>query len=371
LSFLYWFDQNLIETLFGSTLTAIVTGTQLTAAPTGNVNFFDGTTMIGSVAVGTAASGTTVSATLSTALNGPGGHTLSAQYVGDSNYTASTSPTTAVTVTAIPTVTTLSLASASVAVGAGDILTATVTSGSGVPSGMVTFLSGTTSLGTGMLTNGTAMLTTTSSVVGSETITATYNATGNFGGSTSAALMLGFTNPITLTLSPNAVSIAPGGAGTVTVTAAPATGFSGAISFACTSPVAYITCSLTPSSQTISGTTAVQSTLTLNVAATVSSLEPTMNPGTVGAASYALLLPFGGFALLGFVRGRKRLHELLLLFVLCLSLGAIAGIAGGGSSTPTPAPNKPAAPSGTQVVTITAKSPTTTQTIPVTVNIGS
>jgi polygalacturonase len=358
----------------GSTtvLTATVTGTQSAAAPTGNVNFFDGATMIGSAPVGTATSGTIVNAMLSAILNGSGIHTLSAQYSGDSNYAASTSPATAVTVTAIPTVTTLSLASASVAVGAGDILTTTVTSGSGVPTGTVTFLSGTTSLGTGMLTNGTAMLTTTSSVVGSETITATYNATGNFGASTSTALMLGFTNPITLTLSPNAVSIVPGASGTVIVTAAPATGFSGAISFACTSPVAYITCALTPSSQTISGTTAVQSNLTLNVAETVSSLDPATDPRIAGTASYALLLPFGTFALLGFVRGRKSLHELLLLFVLCLGLGAIAGIAGcGGSSTPTPTPNKPTAPSGTQVVTISAKSATTTQTIQVTVNIGS
>jgi len=223
-----------------------------------------------------------------------------------------------------------------------------------------------------MLTNGTAMLTTTSSVVGSETIAAAYNATGNFGGSTSAALTLAFVNPIALTVSANAVSIVPGASGTVTVTAAPATGFSGTITFACTSPVAYITCALTPSSQTISGTTAVQSNLTLNVAATVSSLDPATHPRIAGTASYALLLPFGAFALLGFARGRKSLHELLLLFVLCLGLGAIAGIAGcGGSSTPTPAPNKPTAPSGTQVVTISAKSATTTQTIQVTVNIGS
>ncbi len=43
------------------------------------------------------------------------------------------------------------------------------------------------------------------------------------------------------------------------VTASPAIGFTGAITFACTSPVAYITCTLTPAAQTISGTTAVQS----------------------------------------------------------------------------------------------------------------
>jgi polygalacturonase len=352
-------------------LTATVAGSSLAAAPTGTVNFFDGTTMIGSSSVGTSASGTTVTATLSTAVNGSGTHSLSAQYVGDPNDAASTSPTVTVTATAIPTVTTLSLASGSVAVGAGDVLTATVTSASGVPSGTVTFFNGTNSLGTGTLTNGTATLTTMSGTVGSETLTATYSAAGNFGGSTSAALMLGVTNPITLTLSPYALSIAPGASGTVTVTASPTIGFTGAITFACTSPVAYITCTLTQPSQTISGTTAIQSTMTLNVAATVSKLEPTTQPGAPGTTAYAFLLPLGAFALLGFVRGRRNFRKLSLLFALCFSVGAAVGITGCGGSTPTPAPSKPAAPSGTQVISITAKSATVTQTIQVTVNIGS
>jgi hypothetical protein len=208
------------------------------------------------------------------------------------------------------------------------------------------------------------------SAVGSETLTAAYSATGNFGGSTSAALMLSVTNPVTLTLSPLAVSIAPGALGTATVTASPAIGFTGAITFACTSPVAYITCSLNPASQTISGTAAVQSTITLNVAATLSKLEPATPPASKPTA-YAFLLPLGVFALLGFARGARGLRKLSLGFALCLSIGTVVGIAGcGGSSTPTPAPTTPAAPSGTQVVTITAKSALVTQTIQVTVNIG-
>jgi hypothetical protein len=215
-------------------------------------------------------------------------------------------------------------------------------------------------------------LTTTSSTIGSETLTATYSAIGNFGGSTSAPLILSVTNPITLTLSPLAVSIAPGSSGTVTVTASPAIGFTGAVTFTCTSPVAYITCSLNPASQTISGTAAVQSTITLNVAATLSKLEPATPPGASKETAYAFLLPLGAFALLGFARGARGLRKLSLGFALCLSIGTIVGIAGcGGGSTPTPATTTPAAPSGTQVVTITAKSALVTQTIPVTVNIGN
>jgi polygalacturonase len=352
-------------------LTATVAGTFSTAAPTGTVTFFDGTAMIGSASVGTATSGTTVSATLSTVLNGPGAHSLSAQYAGDSNNAGSTSPATIVTATAVPTATILSLASASVAVGVGDVLTAAVTSSAGVPNGTVTFFSGNTSLGTGTLNNGTAMLTTTSTTVGSETLTASYTPSGNFAGSTSAALMLSVTNPLILTPSPFAVSIAPGASGTVTITASPAIGFTGAVNFACASPVSYITCSLTPASQTIGGTTAVQSTLTLNVAASVTQLKPAARPGVAGTTVYALLLPFGAFALLGFARGRS-LRKLSLLFALCLSIGFITSVMGcSGGSTPAPIPNKPTAPSGTQVVSVTAKSALATQTIQVTVNIGS
>jgi polygalacturonase len=351
-------------------LTATVVGTS-SAGPTGLVNFFDGATIIGSSALGTAASGTTVSATLSTVLNGLGVHNLSAQYLGDSNDAASTSATTTVTVAAIPTTTTLSLASASIAVGAGDVLMATVTSGAGVPGGAVTFFNGTTSIGTGTLANGVATLTTTSNTVGSEMLTVTYSATGNYAGSGSATLMLSVTDPVALTLSAYVLSIAPGASGTVTIAASPAVGFTGAVSFACASPVAYVTCSLNPASQTIGGTTAVQSTVTVNVAATVSQLKPAPR-ATSRTTGYAFLFPLGAFTLLGIARAGRNFSRLSLVIVLFLFAGAVVGIAGcGASTTPTPVTNTPAAPSGMQVVSITAKSVTVTQTIQLTVNIGN
>jgi Bacterial Ig-like domain (group 3) len=275
-----------------------------------------------------------------------------------------------VTVTAIPTVTTLSLASASISVGAGDVLTATVTSTTGVPSGSVTFFSGTTSLGTGTLTNGTATLTTMPGTVGSEMLSASYSATGNYGGSTSAALMLGVTNPVTLMLNQSAISIAAGSSGTVMVTASPAVGFAGPITFACSSPVAYITCTVNSAQQTISGATAVQSTVTLNVAATLSNLRPNTLRPTSKALAYAFLLPLGAWGLLRFARAGKRFNKLLLGVALCLSFGVIGGVMGCGGATP-PETTPPAAPSGTQVVSISAKSATVTQTIEVTVNIGN
>jgi Bacterial Ig-like domain (group 3)/MBG domain (YGX type) len=91
----------------------------------------------------------------------------------------------ALTVSAAATTTTLS-APGSAAYGAGVTLTATVSSTAGTPGGIVTFYSGSTSVGTGSLNgSGVATLTTTTLPVGTDTLTASYGAAGNFAASTS------------------------------------------------------------------------------------------------------------------------------------------------------------------------------------------
>jgi hypothetical protein len=107
--------------------------------------------------------------------------------------------------------------------------------------------------------------------------------------------------------------------------------------------------------------------MTLNVASTLSDLKPE----TSGKTAYAFLFPLGAFAFLDVMRRGKRLRSFSLVVALCLSLGIVAGISGCGGSTPATNTTKPTAPSGTQVVTVTAKSAAATQTIQVTVNIGS
>jgi hypothetical protein len=68
--------------------------------------------------------------------------------------------------------------------------TATVTpaSGTGTPTGTVTFLDGTATLGTGTLNNGTATFMTSALAVGGHSVTAAYGGDGTYSGSTSAAL---------------------------------------------------------------------------------------------------------------------------------------------------------------------------------------
>jgi hypothetical protein len=103
-----------------------------------------------------------------------------------SNYTV-TIVNGALTVSGAATTTTLS-AAGSAAYGASVTLMATVTSTAGTPGGIVTFYGGSTSVGTGTLNgSGVATLITTTLPVGTDSLTASYGATGNYAASTSPA----------------------------------------------------------------------------------------------------------------------------------------------------------------------------------------
>jgi hypothetical protein len=91
------------------------------------------------------------------------------------------------TVTAAATTTTVS-APGNSTYGSSVTLIATVTSSGGIPAGTATFYSGSNVVGTGTLNgSGVATLNTSTLAVGTDAITASYSASGNFAGSTSAA----------------------------------------------------------------------------------------------------------------------------------------------------------------------------------------
>ncbi len=70
-------------------------------------------------------------------------------------------------------------------------LTATVTSAAGTPAGIVTFTSGSTILGTSPLNaGGVALLSTAALPVGTDSVNASYAATGNFAASTSPSTII-------------------------------------------------------------------------------------------------------------------------------------------------------------------------------------
>jgi hypothetical protein len=166
------------------TLTATVQGSGSTA-PGGTVNFMNGSTLLG-----TATLNSSGVATLTTSSLAAGAYSLTVQYAGDSNFLSSTSATVSLTVNAQATTTSLNATPNPVITGQTLILTATAQgTGSTAPGGMVSFMNGSSLLGTAPLnSSGVAMLTLTTLAVGTYNMTAQYAGNANFLSSTSVAV---------------------------------------------------------------------------------------------------------------------------------------------------------------------------------------
>jgi len=151
------------------------------ASPTGTVTFFNGTLSIGKVTVSGA------KATLIKSNLDAGTAVIKARYNGDSLNVKSTSPVINQTVSKANTATTVVSSKNPSKVGNNVKFTATVQS-TVTPTGSVTFKAGATNLGTVNLAGGHASLTTATLPAGTTTVTATYNGTSNFNGSTGSVM---------------------------------------------------------------------------------------------------------------------------------------------------------------------------------------
>jgi hypothetical protein len=175
------------------TLTATVApSVSSTTAPTGTVAFANGGTAISGCSAVTIASGT---ATCTTSFAGVSSNAITATYSGDSNYAGSSASLTQ-TVNQAATTTAVTSSQNPAHVGQCVIFTATISvtaPGAGAPTGTVTFMDGTTTLGTGTVSTSSSGVTsatfsTTTLPAGPNAITAVYGGDTNFTGSTSAAL---------------------------------------------------------------------------------------------------------------------------------------------------------------------------------------
>ncbi len=328
------------------TFTATVSAS---STPSGTVTFMDGTT-----ALGTGTLNSSGVATYSTTSLAVGSHSITAAYGGNSTFAASTSAATVVTVTApalAATTTTLTASATSVTSGTSVTFNATVApaSGTGTPTGTVTFMEGTTTLGTGTLAGGMASYSTTSLAVGANSVTAVYGGDSNYAGSTSTAVTVtvtAVTPTFSIAASPTSGTVNPGQSTQTTITVTPAGGFSSQVSFACSGLPTGGSCSFSPSTVTPSGTTAATTTLTIATAAQSSLLAwPVVGSHAGSRAGAALAVLLGGFLwVFGRRKGLSWMRILPLLLVL-LTIAAIAvgcggsngsggGGGGGGGSTP-------------------------------------
>jgi hypothetical protein len=174
------------------TFTATVTGVAGASAPAGTVTFFDNGTSLGAGTLSTTAGVTT--ATLTTGVLAIGTHPITATYGGDSDYTGSTTASAlGQLVNKAATTTTVGSSQNPSVQNQAVTFTATVaatTSGSGNPTGTVTFFDNGSSIGTGPVATAggvtTATLSTSALAVGSHPITASYGGDGNHSTSTSS-----------------------------------------------------------------------------------------------------------------------------------------------------------------------------------------
>jgi hypothetical protein len=291
----------------GQTVTFIATVTVTGPfVPGGQVQFFDGATLLGSSFVG---AGSAIFNTLSPLTLGT--HTITAVYGGDTHGNlGSTSPPLTQVVSQAPTTTVVISSLNPSTAGQTVTFTATVSNGglgTPTPTGLVTFSDGATPLGTGTLSGGAATFTTSSLGQGGHIITAAYGGdsnnlsssgqltqTVNSAATPSTTTLMSSLNPSTVGHSVTFTATVTGSSGTPTGTVqfkdgttnlgAPVPLASGAASFP--------TSSLTPGSHSITAvysgdgnnTTSTSAALTqiVNQAASSTSLVSAPNPSAPG-----------------------------------------------------------------------------------------
>ena len=173
---------------FTATVLAVPPGS---GTPTGTVQFKDGSNNLGSLV--TLSSGTATSSPISSLT--VGGHSITAVYMGNANFTGSTSSSFTQTVNPDGSSTGVSSSANPSSFGQAVTFTATVLAAppsSGTPTCTVQFKDGGNNLGSPVtLSNGTATSSSISSLaIGApHSITAVYSGDGNFAGSTSSSFM--------------------------------------------------------------------------------------------------------------------------------------------------------------------------------------
>ncbi len=335
------------------TFTATVS-TAGTLTPTGNINFLDGATVLGSIAI--TANKTAAYTTSALAL---GSHTITATYVGDTNYVTSTSA--AVTQVVNKAVTTAALTSSVNPSTPGQSVTFTATLASttaGTETGTVVFNDGATVLSTVTLTSNVATYSTASLATGSHTITATYSGDATFGGVTSASVTQVVAplvvSDFSLTVPAGTQTVNPGGTATYTISANSINGaFNNVVTMSVTGLPVGATATFTPPTIT-PGAASGTSVLTVHVAPLSAHVQTDQK---LWFATLLLLIPAA-------LRRRSRSLPRLAAVVVwaMISLGAVMGITGCGGGFFGQAPQ-------TYTLTITGTSGTTTHSTTTTLQV--
>jgi hypothetical protein len=281
------------------------------------------------------------------------------------------------------TTTKLQASAASIVTGQSVTFTATVTpqSGSGIPTGTVTFLDGTTSIGSGTV-NGTGIVTLsiTSLAAGTHSITAAYGGDSNFSASTSTAVSVQVSAPapdFSIAATPNSQSVAPGGSTSYTLSITPVNGSTQTVALSCAGAPATVACTPASMSSTLNGTgpsSVVFNVTTTGASAMLNSSPSGGQPGRATSASRQLASAAGHQAfpltgVLGFssllavifglglpgikARERKILLGFAAMAVLTIAFGCGGGSSGKSSGGGSSGGGSSGTPAGTYTLTLT------------------
>jgi len=305
-------------------------------------------------------------------LTGAGKVTVTATQAGNLIYSAATPILQSFTIAQAATATTLASSSNPVATGSTVTFTATVTPPTGLPAnsmtGTVSFLNGTTVLGTSALNGGVATYATSALPLGTTTITATYSGDTNFLTSTSSGLTETIApQSFTVTANPQSLTITNGQSGTITLTVTSVLGYSSTQLAVTCNPLPRSSYCYTPSGALLSvkSNGSVTATITLQTTPTAGLFSK--NPDRSGTSFRLALIP-AVLLLIPLAMGmnnRRRWSAMLLLLVAAFAFSTLSGC--GTSSSILPLTQ--GTPTGVTNMVIYVTDGTTTESTPVVVTV--
>lgn len=357
-----------VATGAGVTFTATIGGGSGTSQPSGTVQFLDGTTVLGTGTLNATGVATYTTSTLSA-----GAHSVTASYGGDTVFGASVSSAVIENVGVFATANKLTSSATTAVTVSAVTFTSTLTSPAGTPTGSVTFMDGTATLGTGTLNaSGVATLTTSALAIGTHSITSVYAATGNFGASTSSAVQVVVTGApdFSVSANPTSLQVASGASASAVFTVTPVNGYAGTLSFTCGTLPSYATCTFSPAKLTFTSTTQTPQSTTLTFGTGQSTaLLGIGSRGLRGTSpvAFAMSLPLGMLALgFGWRTRKARRPRMFYGVVAAVLLAGAAGLTGCGNSASTPAKT----PAGTYTVPVTVSDGTSSHSISYTITVN-
>lgn len=312
----------------------------------GQVQFFDGQTLLASIEVEEGV------ATFTTSELAVGTHPITAVYSGDSDFSGSTSSVLSQVITGSTTATTTTLTAAPNPAQADQAVTLTATvapAPTGTLSGTVNFVDVETVIGNSAVnSSGVATFTTSSLAPGAHSITAAYSGDTGFSASTSAALSVTVGSTFTVTAPPMPVTVQEGGSVMVTITVPPLGGaFNSVVTLSATGLPAGATATFNPPTVT-PGSTGATSVMTIQLAPLGADIPPAQkHPWPLAPISFAL-------AACGMIYRFRRVRALRFGFAMAALAAATVTFSachGGFAGTPTTI-------AGNYVITVTGTSGT-------------